>query len=1076
MNTDKTSYRYTAAAVTLAAALGMAPLSFADIVRGTVLDDQGDGVIGATVTVAGKPELSTVTDLDGNYTIDVPDSKSRLEFNFVGLQPQTIDVDGRSKIDVLMMPQKTVLDEVVVIGYASQTRKELTGSVASVQSDVITRTPGGDATQALAGRMAGVQIITSDGQPGATPQIRVRGGISITQDNSPLYVIDGFPTEDGMANLNPADIETIDVLKDASATAIYGARGANGVVLITTKSGAKSDGKAKLSFDAYVGMRRLARQIDVLSVEQFLIADYERSVGIASDMESAVLAWQNRYGGFIDINENYAARPGIDWLDETMGRTTITQNYRASVQGGNDKFNYYMSYGYIQDDGAMIHSGSNKHSIAANIKGELSKRLSITGRINYDTQKIFGAGVAGNGTNSGGSNVNARFNKLVQIIQYRPTAGLHGSDQLLLETNDNIYTDEAGNVLVNPVINAAEEQDNREVRTLQANEGLTFRLGRGWTFRNTTGMRYQTYRREMFYGPNSIMGNRNGIYGSIRNTETGSFSISNVLTYDKRLGKKKHHVMWQLGQEYVSRWTRVLEAGVNNLPTDDFGMNNAGLGTPSAMNTSYNNDDKLLSFFTRLNYDYMSRYLLNFSLRADGSSKFGKNNKWGFFPAVSAAWRIGEEDLVRNLGIFSDFKLRAGYGLAGNNRIGSYNSLALMGSILTATGDALTPGFAAVQIPNPDLKWEANRTFNLGIDLGFLNQRLTITPEFYINNSDNLLLNAPLPTSSGFASMIINAGSTRNVGIDLNITSHNLDVPGFDWTTTLTLTHNKNTVTGLVGGDTQYYEARFGYNQNTHKLETGKPIGQFYGFITDGLYQIDDFDYNPATKTYTLKDGIPFHGNRDNVRPGMWKFRDITGEGEITEDDKTVIGNAQPKIYGGLNNSFSWRGFDLSIFLTFSAGADVLNATKLVSTKVGRLNYNALNIASSDNRWMTINSMGEIITDPAELGALNSGKTVAAYYDLEEGDNYVHSWAVENASFIKLANITFGYTLPEGSLRKLGISRCRLYVTGNNLATWTGYSGFDPEVSTMSSPLTPGVDFGAYPLSRTFIIGTNITF
>ncbi|MDE6332408.1 MAG: SusC/RagA family protein, partial [Muribaculaceae bacterium] len=270
--------------------------------------------------------------------------------------------------------------------------------------------------------------------------------------------------------------------------------------------------------------------------------------------------------------------------------------------------------------------------------------------------------------------------------------------------------------------------------------------------------------------------------------------------------------------------------------------------------------------------------------------------------------------------------------------------------------------------------------------------------------------------------------------------------------------------------------ARFGYTQHTTPLETAKPIGQFYAFITDGLYQIDDFDYNPATKTYTLKDGIPFQGNRENVRPGMWKFRDITGEGEITEDDKTVIGNAQPKIYGGLNNSFSWRGFDLSIFLTFSAGADVLNATKLVSTKVGRLNYNALNIASSDNRWMTINSMGEIITDPAELGALNSGKTVAAYYDLEEGDNYVHSWAVENASFIKLANITFGYTLPEGSLRKLGISRCRLYVTGNNLATWTGYSGFDPEVSTMSSPLTPGVDFGAYPLSRTFIIGTNITF
>ncbi|MDE5628372.1 MAG: TonB-dependent receptor [Muribaculaceae bacterium] len=1054
--------------------LAAAVSAYADIVTGTVLDDTGEAAIGVSISVEGA-NIHAVTDIDGNYSINVPSASDKLTFTYVGCEPQTINVDGRSKIDVMMKPKSNALNEVVVVGYATQTRKEITGLVASVKSDIITQTPGGDATQALAGRMSGVQIITSDGQPGATPQVRVRGGISITQDNSPLFVIDGFPTEDGMANLNPADIESIDVLKDASATAIYGARGANGVVLVTTKSGAKNDGKAHLTFDAYLGTRRLAKRLKELSVEQFVIADYERTLGWATDAEATMRAWQNRYGGFIDIPENYANRPGIDWLDETMGRTTVTQNYRAAVQGGNDKFNYYASYGYISDDGAMVHSGSTKHSISANIKGELSKRLSITGRINYDTQSIFGAGVAGNGTNTGGSNTNARFNKLVQIFQYRPTTGLRGNDSDLLLGDDEIYTDDSGNVLVNPVINAAEEQDNREVRTLQANAGLTFKLGRGWIFRNTTGTRYQSYRRELFYGPNSIMGRRNGIYGSIINTETGSVSISNVLTYDRRF-QKKHHVMFQLGQEYVSRWTRRLEAGVINLPTADFGMNNAGLGTPSAVNTAYAPDDKLLSFFTRLNYDYKARYLFNFSVRADGSSKFGKNNKWGYFPAVSAAWRIGEEDAVRELGVFSDLKLRAGYGLAGNNRIGQYNSLALMESVLTAMGDVLKPGFAAKQIPNPALKWESNKTFNIGLDLGFLSQRITVTPEFYVNNSNNLLLNAPVPMSSGFSYMIINAGSTRNIGLDLTVTSHNLDVTDFDWTTTLTLTHNRNTVTGLVGGDVQYYEAKFGFSQNTHVLEVGKPIGQFYGYITDGLYQVEDFNYSSSTKTYSLKDGVPYSGNRDNVRPGMWKFRDLDGDGEITEADKTVIGNAQPKLYGGLNNSFMWKGFDLSVFVTFSLGADVLNATKLVSTKVGTQNANVLNIANSDNRWMTINSLGEIVTDPAELAALNQGKTVAAYYDLEQGDMYVHSWAVEDASFLKLANLTFGYTLPSGCLKSLGVSKLRLYFTGNNIATLTKYSGFDPEVSTMSSPLTPGVDFGAYPLSRTFIFGANITF
>ncbi len=1061
--------------VTLAAAaLVSAPCAVAEIVTGNVLDDLGEPVIGGSVRLKdGK--ATAVTDIDGNFSIDVPNiKKGVLIFTYVGMADQTVELKGKRKVNVSMKPAQVALQEVVAIGYATVRRKDITGSVSSVKGDDLLQTPGGDATQALAGRVSGVQIVTTDGQPGASPSVRVRGGISITQDNAPLYVIDGVPSEDGMSNLNPGDIETIDVLKDASATAIYGSRGANGVVVITTKSGSAGNGKASVNFDAYFGLRRLANRLEVLSSEEFVLADYERTIGWATNPEGNAVGWQNRYGGFVDITENYARRPGIDWLDETMGRVTTTQSYRASVSGGVDGVNYYMSYGYFNDEGAMIRSGNYKHSISGNIRTKISKRLSIGGRFNYDYINTTGAGVAGNGTNEGGSNVDSRFNKLTQILQYRPVASLLGSDADLLAGYDPLL-DENNDQLVNPVLAAKSERDDRKQRIFSASANLNLNLGRGWQFRNNTGMRYQTYDRELFFGSNSIMGRREGVHGTVSETENSSFSISNVLTYDRRI-RKIHHFTAQVGQEYVARTAKTLSVSVINLPNDDFILNDMGLGTPSAVNSSYNDDDKLLSFFGRFNYDYKGRYLVSATFRADGSSKFGDNHKWGYFPAVSAAWRIKEERWLSDVSWLSDLKIRAGYGLAGNNRIGSYNSMALMNAINVAMGGAVKPGYVLKNIPNPDLKWESNKTFNFGVDFGVLNQRITVSPEFYINESNDLLLNAQVPLSSGYTTMLVNAGATRNIGIDLAISTVNFNSPIFSWRTTLNLSHNRNKVVRLTGEDRQLFEARFGFNQSTHLLEVGSPVGQFYGFETEGLYQVSDFDYNPRTQTYTLKPGVAYQGNAVNVRPGMWKFRDRDNNGVIDENDKTVIGNAAPVLYGGLNNSFFFRNFDLSVFLTFSIGNDVLNATKLVNAKTGVMNYNALAVSSSDNRWMTVNAAGDIVTDPVELAALNAGKTIAAYYDMEQGDNYIHSWGVEDASYLKLANITFGYTFPERRIKPLGIKKLRFYFTGHNLACLTRYSGFDPEVSTMRSPLTPGVDFGAYPLSRSFIFGLNVTF
>lgn len=437
---------------------------------------------------------------------------------------------------------------------------------------------------------------------------------------------------------------------------------------------------------------------------------------------------------------------------------------------------------------------------------------------------------------------------------------------------------------------------------------------------------------------------------------------------------------------------------------------------------------------------------------------------------------MGEEEFIKKLELFSDLKLRVGYGMAGNNRVASYKSLDLLGSAAYPSGDALTPGYAPTAIASKDLKWESNKTLNIGLDMGFLEQRLTISPEFYINNSTNLLLNSRVPTSSGFTNMLRNVGKTKNVGVDLTISSVNIQKKNFTWNTNFNISHNRNKIEALSGEQYFLEEASFGYSQKTHKIEVGKSIGQFYGYRTIGLYQVEDFDYNPSTKTYTLKEGIPYMDDRANVRPGMWKFANTDGNEVIDENDKTVIGNATPDFYGGLNNTFRYKQWDMSVFFSFSYGGEVLNATKLTNTKSGKPNYNVLASAGSGSRWMTIDAAGQTVTDPAQLAALNAGKTVAAIYDMEQGDNYIHSWAIEDASFLRLSNISIGYTFPKLMLRKAGIQTLRLYATGSNLFVWTPYSGFDPEVSTKGSNLTPGVDFGAYPRSRSFVFGLNITF
>lgn len=1041
-------------------------------VTGKVIDGDGYEVIGGSVTIKGAAGVGTVTDVNGNYSLKVNDaSKDVLVFSYVGMTSQEVKVNGKNVINVTLKADAVMLDEVVAIGYATVKRKDLTGSVASVNNQELSKVPVSDVTQALSGRMAGVQVQQSEGAPGSSVSIRIRGGISITQSNEPLYIIDGFPSEDGMSTLDPAEIETIDVLKDASATAIYGARGANGVVVITTKNGSKSGGKATVTFDTYVGFKKIAKKLDVLSPYEFALLDYERTLYKASKGEGDMDKWERNYGSYSDLEANYAGREGINWQDETLGRTALTQNYRIGVSGNTEKMQYSLAYSYYDEEGAMVYSGSKKHNISFNMNHEVNKWLTVNSRISYDQMRVEGMG-----TSEGGS----RFNKMQHILQYRPTIGIKGVDTDLLDGEDELLEEESGNVMQNPLISAREEIKKKEWRTFQANAGVTIKLLKGLSFRNTTGMRYQTRRNDVFYGAESMTAMRSSINGNITNAESSSFQTSNVLTYN--WNNTKHNVTAMVGHEYVTKWTRSFMAGANNFPNDDIGLADLSLGTPISPSSSENYDDKLLSFFGRVNYSLMDKYLFTASVRADGSSKFGKDNKWGYFPAFSAAWRLGEEEFIKDLNVFSDLKFRIGYGLAGNNRIDSYSSLAIMSSVTYPNGNTAQPGYASKQVPNPELKWEANKTFNVGVDFGFFDQRLTISPEFYINRSSNLLLDAKLPNSSGYSTMVINAGETENKGIDLTINSVNITNKDFTWNTAVTFSHNKNSVKKLTGESVQLYLADMGMKGAvaSHQIGVGQPLGQFYGYVSDGLYQVEDFNYDAATGKYTLKDGIPFRGEKSEVEPGMLKFKNLDGseDNKITEKDKTIIGNAFPKFYGGINNTFTYKDFDLSIFLTYSFGADVLNATKLANTRTNMSNRNALAAADWNNRWVTINKeTGALITDPTELAAVNRGKTVACFADNGSSDDAViHSWAIEDGSFLKLSNITLGYTFPKQIISKIGLTKLRLYATGNNLLTWTKYTGFDPEVSTMSSVLTPGVDFGAYPKSRSFVFGVNVAF
>lgn len=1035
-------------------------------VTGKVLDEEGYEIIGANILIKGSVGEGTITDMEGNFSLQINDvEKDVLIFSYIGMETQEVSLDGRTQLNIILKNNTLLLDEFVKIGYTTVRRRDLTGAVSSLKTTELADIPVSDLTQTLSGKVAGVQIVRSQGSPDADISVKVRGGTSITQSNEPLYIIDGFPSEDGMRGIAASDVESIDILKDASSTAIYGARGANGVVLITTKGGKRD--RLNISYDTYLGIKKVNKKYDILSPLDFVKLDYERFLEEPDKMREIFIP---TYGEFSEYDALYGNRTGIDWQKEVFERRlAVNQQHKFTISGGGKTSQYLFSYARISDDGIWYGSKLTRDNFRLKINQEASEWLNLSSNVSFIDDSTEGLGSLQDG---------GAFSRMQHVIQYRPTIGKNGSDSDLINNDDDpVLLLSGASPMQSPIASIESETIDKRNRVLTINGEVEVKIRKDLSYRGTVGARKRLKNEDTFYSERSKQAKNAGApYGWKILIDDENLMYNNVLTYNKFINSE-NHIDVIAGQEYFVLQKKYLKTGASNFPNKNFGLDDMSLGAIPDKSVTINQEEKMLSFFIRSNYNFKEKFLFAASLRADGSSKFGKNNKWGYFPSASFAWRTSEEEFIKNLNLFSDLKLRLSYGTAGNNQIDNYLSLSKIGSVWIPYGTGTQSGFVSKQLQNPNLKWETNVSTNLGIDMGFLDQKLQLTVDLYNVFTKDLLLDANVPLISGYSSSMINAGKTNNKGIELSLTSYNINTENFTWNTNFNLTHNKNIVKELYSTDymeivsnwTQSSE----FNKSDYLIKVGQPLGQMYGYRLQGIYTMDDFTYDTDNKKYVLNPNIPYDAT-NYPKPGYWKFVDTNGDKEITSEDREVIGNANSKLYGGITNSFTFKGFDLSIFLNFSLGNKVYSANKMYYTKLNNQYRNTLSEAL--NRYTIMNDLGEyIFHDPVQMASVNKYRN---FVSIEGSSNlFFHSGYVEDGSFIKLNNIAMGYTLPKSISHKLKLSNIRFYATGHNLLTITRYSGYDPEVNTFpNNGLTPGIDWGAYPSAYSIVFGANLSF
>ncbi|MBS1755176.1 MAG: TonB-dependent receptor [Ferruginibacter sp.] len=1050
-------------------------------ITGKVTDESGVAVAGVNVTVKGAKK-ATQTDKDGNFSITVS-GKAELIFTSVGFAAKTVAVGNAAVVSVTLQKAVNTLDDVVVIGYQTVKRKDLLASVSSVGAKDLKDIPINSAAEALNGRLAGVTATTAEGSPDAQINIRVRGGMSITGDNTPLYIVDGIQVENGLSDISPQDIQSIDVLKDAAATAIYGARGGNGVIIITTKSG--KAGRLKLNYNGYVGVKFLAKKLKVMSPYDFIYYQSERSRGSGTDSTS----FTNNYGTTWDTLSVYKDVDVVDWQKEVFGNTGFMQTHNLSASGGSRKITYDFGYTYNDDKAVVLNSRYKRHLLNLKADYKITNNIKLAVGTRFTHTDVYGAGVS--------SDQGTSYNRLRNAVKYKPFL----SPDQTIDDQDPYADPSAGNglILVNPILLVNSEYRKKSSNVFNVYANVSWKILNNLTFKTTVGYNYSKRIDRQFsdsLAPYAVT--QGGAEPIVRldSVEAKTFTNSNVLTYSLKGIRKNHDIDIMLGEETYDLRTESQSSLYGHFPTftsyktafKNLDMGTAFNGYPRLGKTRYTS----LSFFGRINYSFKDKYLLSVNVREDGASKFGPGNKWGTFPSVSAAWRISKEKFMEHVTFINDLKLRAGFGKIGNNRIQDYLYLTTYsnnGNVYYGLNNNSINGYYPTSLVNSQLKWEATVNRNFGLDITMLNRRIDLSVDYYYNTSSDLLLNVPVASTYGYSSQLQNVGKTSNKGVDLQLSAVILRKPdNFTWSANFNMSFNKNKIEQL-GINQQYFypAASWGVSgQPTDYIEQiGYPVGSMYGLVNDGFYTLDDFDYNSTTGAYTLKAGVVNDAAIITVvQPGSIKFKDLNGDGFVDlNNDRKIIGNPTPKFTGGLNQQFTYKNWDMSLFVNFSYGNDIYNANKIELSNAYTNNANMLDIMAG--RWKIVDANGQTTqwvsgstaygVSPDRIAALNANATI--WQPIKSaGAFYPSSWAIEDGSFLRLNNITVGYSFPVSKLTRLHMSKLRLYVTANNLAVLTSYSGYDPEVSVRNSGLTPGLDYSAYPKSRSFIFGINASF
>ena len=1026
-------------------------------ITGVVKTATGESIPGATITLKGTNLVSSA-DANGYYQLSVPPSYSILVFSFIGYESKEVAIGGAAVINATLNPTSSSLDEVVVVGYGTQKRSDLTGAVASVNMKDFEKAPVKSYDQALAGRVAGVQVTTGSGQPGTVADIVIRGAGSITQDNAPLFVIDGFPSESSEANaINPSDIESIDVLKDASATAIYGARGSNGVILITTKRG--KVGAPKVNYNAFIGATSVPKTMDLMGAYDYVKLVLERNPDRAAyffEEQGVVL-------------EDYRGVDAIDWQDHIY-QTGINQNHDLSLRGGANNTTYAVSLNYNNQDGIIKHGSFDRYQGRIVLDQKISDKLKVGINSNYAYQQTKGLPV-----NATEFYASAGF--LYSVWGYRPVAAFGTSaDELLTQFYDPTNNDNGQDYRVNPVINLANQLTAAKTLTSQTNGYAEYAFTPNLSLRISGGYNKTGIERNVFNNSQTQSGSRwhaNGPNGLHSTDDRFTLLNENTLTY-KKIFKEKHNVSLLAGYGTQSNKSSFRSMTARQIQDEAMGIDALDMVPPeNTVLVSRSSEWRLQSYFARANYNYRGKYLLTANFRSDGSSKFAPGNRWGYFPSASAAWRFSREGFAKRLDWLSDGKIRMGYGASGNNRVGdfAYYSQANLTNIqywYAPNNQALAPGFAITAASNPDLRWETNKQSNFGLDLSLFKKRVDLTVDVYKRVTEDLLLNAPLPHTMGLAvgnaTGFKNIGRLENKGLEITIGTTNIRKENLTWTSSFNISFNKNRIleltegaTALLAGSGSFFDTGFSSLSPYISLKGGA-IGDMYGLVFDGIYQYADFDRMP-NGSYVLRADIPDNGaTRANIQPGHIKYKDLNGDLRVDANDYTVIGRGLPIHTGGFSNNLSYKNWDLNVFLQWSYGNNIINANRYIF-EGGITNNITLNqFASYVDRWTPENPSNEHFA-VGGMGAPNYSSKV-----------------VEDGSYLRLKTIQLGYNFSDTILKKMGINGLNVNLSAQNLLTFTKYSGLDPESSARKSNLTPGFDYGTYPQPRTLTFGLNATF